>query len=171
MELARIAKEKAALSDEKRQLELAREAEDEKRREAAAKAALVRQFETEYPRMKSYLVAFTAKGTKQPIPHSPWKDTGKMEPVSFSAMQRAGLLEDTESGRGWLWRGASSLGDRNPGSFPDMRGGGPGTSVKIREIQQFLLKYGEVMVEKQLSFTLTVKKDVDQRPARTVLLT
>ena len=149
-DLARIEKETAALADERRQIDTDSEAEAERRRAVREHAKLVREFEAEYPRFQSSLVVFTSKGAKQPVPFSPWQDTGKMEPVSLKAMKRAGLLDDSKDGRLWINRGAAALSGRDPGAFPNLSTGGPNASTRIREIQQFLLKYGDVMVEKGL---------------------
>ena len=150
IELARLARENAKLGATKDQLDAEAKAEEGRRIRAAQKAALVRQFDAEYPAMKAMLTPFTTAGTRQPTTSFQYIDTGERKPVSFGALQRLGYLENSPQNRLYFAKYVTALNNRPAGSFPNLSLDAGGGHEKIRKIQEFLQKYGEIMVDKNL---------------------
>ncbi len=150
IELARLARENAKLGATKDQLDAEAKAEEERRIRAAQKATLVRQFDAEYPAMKAMLTPFTTAGTRQATTSFQYIDTGERKPVSFGALQRLGYLENSPQNRLYFTKYVTALNNRPAGSFPNLSLDAGGGHEKIRKIQEFLQKYGEIMIEKEL---------------------
>jgi len=100
--------------------------------------------------MKSMLTPFTSTGTRQPTTSFQYIDTGERKPVSFGALQRLGYLENSPQNRLYFAKYVTALNNRPAGSFPNLSLDAGGGHEKIRKIQEFLQKYGEIMVEKEL---------------------
>ncbi len=114
---------------------------------------LVRQFEREWPAMKTYLTPFVTPGFAQPTSKDSWKREAEKTPVSFGALQAARMLEPGfESLRKLMYKtSANGWNDRPMGGFPQYRGGDPRKSQELlQRIQNFLNKYGDIMVKKEL---------------------
>ena len=118
IELQRIANENATLKATQRRLRAEAEAQAAEQRRADEKAALVRQFKAEYPAMKSMLVPFTSLGTRQPKSLGTYEETGERKPVSFSALQRGGFLENIQQNRHFVDSYVRGYNGRPTGAFP-----------------------------------------------------
>lgn len=126
----------------------------QKEKEKAQREKLERQFEAEYARMKGLLTPFTSKGYKQP--------KGRMmermpdpAPVSFSRLQGSGTLDRTARGLEALrWvTTANNYNDRPLGAFPPYETSSfnfDSTNNVVQGVQDFLIQYGPLMVEKGL---------------------
>lgn len=114
------------------------------RLEEIARLKLEQDFELDYPPIKARLVAFTSDGM-----HLRGNDPGP-GPVSFSLMQGKGALERTETGRQQI---AIVVGEsrRESGGLMRFQGGQSDQQARdFDEVQQFLSKYGLLMVDKKL---------------------
>jgi hypothetical protein len=115
------------------------------------KAQLEKAFEQQWPAMRPYLVAFTAPGFTQPRGRE-YERTSEKGPVSLGKLRGAGMLEkDVESLRTFhAITVINKMNDRDRGGFPDYSG--PPSFEQnqelLRRIQDFLITYGEIMVEK-----------------------
>lgn len=129
--------------DEKRRKH---EAEIAAAEEAArrAKEKLKQEFDRDYAKIKGRLVAFTSEGMELR-----GKSTGK-GPVSLSLMQGRGALERSEGGRQKI---AIVVGEsrRDSGGLMKFQGGQSEQQMAdFDTVQEFLIKYGELMVEQGL---------------------
>lgn len=109
-----------------------------------ARVMLRREFELEYPKIKGRLVAFTSDGMTL-RGHTVGKG-----PVSLSLMQGKGALERSEHGR---QRIAIVVGEslRDSGGLMKFQGGQTEQqATDFDMVQQFLLKYGDLMVAQGL---------------------
>jgi len=152
---------KKLLDDQQAQRILDEAAAERRKQDAELKAALARkqhellvqQFEREWPTMKTYLTPFVTPGFSQPTSADAWKRGSEKSPVSFGALKGAGVLEPGFASLSKLMYKTSANGwnDRPMGGFPQYRGGDPRKSQELlQQIQDFLNKYGDVMVEKEL---------------------
>jgi hypothetical protein len=77
-----------------------------------------------------------------------------VRPVSLSRFRDAGALADNDTGRKMLYAfGGHSANFRKKGGFPTYTDNGyasPTVKQKMQTVQQFLLKYGEFLVEDEL---------------------
>jgi hypothetical protein len=125
-----------------------------KREAARLKATLTRQFEREYPAMRGYLTPFTSSGYAQPGRYG-FKRTTEKGPVSLSKLQGMGYLKkEIRALQSFYYATtANRMNDRPHGAFPQHFGGAADWARKqetIQTIQNFLNKYGTIMVEKKL---------------------
>ena len=118
-----------------------------------AELALKVEFEREHPAIEQALVAFTTHATSQPSPDDiPGfvENSTQPIPVSLNALQSAGALDDTVES---LQRFAKlvSRGERPTGPLPRWNGynqSWPRARDACKPVQRFLIKYGELMVDK-----------------------
>ena len=147
-EAQRIAEEAAAAK---------RKMEQELAEQLAAKEKELRrqEFEQLWPKMQGYLTPFTADGFMQPEGNG-YVRTAERGPVSFAALEGSGKLEKTIQALQALspMRIGSDKNDRPLGGFPSYRPGIDGWTNEMQEttsqVQDFLIRYGEIMVEKGL---------------------
>ena len=134
----------------------AAEAEKEKKRQAAALAAQraaaeqahrekIAAFEREFPAMKSLLSPFISSGQFQ-LQGSQWVG-GEEGPVSLSAIHQLGALNPNAGTSHMLMYFGNGVNGRPTGSFPR---GHADDSGQVYRVQTFLLKYGDILVEKKL---------------------
>ena len=134
----------------------AEEAEKEKKRQAAALAAQraaaeqahrekLAAFEREFPAMKSLLSPFISSGQFQ-LQGSQWVG-GEEGPVSLSAIHQLGALNPNAGTSHMLMYFGNGVNGRPTGSFPR---GHAYDSGQVYRVQTFLLKYGDILVEKKL---------------------
>ena len=133
------------------------EAEEEIKRltDSTEVIPLRQKFEEEWPRWRQYMTPFIAEGVMQPY-EDRYKMTKGRGPVSYSALKRSGRLQKTD----YALKILSPVGfyitarnDRPLGDFPRYRPDSEDWKVnkkELRGIQQFLIRYGKVMVEKKL---------------------
>ena len=113
---------------------------------AEAKAKLVREYNRDLPQIRQYLQAFLADGRKL--------RTAGSGPASLNFLVGKGALAPNNSGLQELLSQGASYNDRPRGALPEFfffdSVNLPGKNEKIAAIekaQQFLIKYGELMVE------------------------
>jgi hypothetical protein len=154
VKLLKIKAKKAEAEGQEKALAAEIEAAAKKREAAQKKAALTRQFEREYPTMRGYLIPFTSSGFAQPGGRGYTRTTEK-GPVSFSKLQGAGYLKKTIGSLKSFYYSttANRMNDRPGGAFPNYIGGAGDWGRRqetIQSIQDFLNKYGTILVEKKL---------------------
>lgn len=138
-----------------RQVELQAKIDDAKQAAelAETRAKLERDFNRNYPAMKSYLTPFTSDGLTQPGRRT-FGPAAKRGPVSLAKLKGTGALEEAPGSRNLLYyMTANGSNDRNLGAFPRFQGGRSDTDPKqplLKSIQDFLNTYGDLMVEKKL---------------------
>ncbi len=134
--------------------------DNETTRLAAEKAELRRQMESELPAMRSLLSPFITPGYRQPSVDTHLEVTPDALPISLSRLMRSRALEDSKKGMETMLILADSdsnyqpRNDRPHGSFPNRESetdiGKPEILRTLRTVQEFLRKYGDVMVEAKL---------------------
>jgi hypothetical protein len=136
---------------------IAAEEAEKKRREQEAKLAAQRAaaeqahrekvaaFEREFPAMKSLLSPFISSGQLQ-LQGSQWVG-GEEGPVSLSAIHQLGALNPNAGTSHMLMYFGNGVNGRPTGSFPR---GHAYDNGQVYRVQEFLRKYGEIMVEKDL---------------------
>lgn len=112
---------------------------------------LEQQFEREYPAMATYLTPFTSQGYQQPRGVDRWVREPEQAPVSLGGMRGSGMigLDERSVGRLYFMAAANEWNDRPLGSFPEY-GGLPRGDDTVLRVGKFLVKYGDLMVEKGL---------------------
>lgn len=131
----------------------AKRAETKRQEELAAKRKredLEKEFAADLPKIKLRLIPFLQDGFNQP-PFGMGKNDGKKGPVSYSKLQAAGCLIEGGEGLNHLTDLAlSPWNDRPNGGF--RRGYGGRLTAEntpyVVTAQQYLIKYGPLMVEK-----------------------
>jgi hypothetical protein len=154
LELAQKAKENAKLKATKRELDEAATAAAEEARRAAELAQLEREFERDLPQIRSLLRPFITSGMTQPEGRQ-FVTADQEGPVSLASLRRTGALEPTAKGRDLLFwiTSANQLNDRDLGAFPDYRTGvydKPRSLAVVKQAQDLLIKYGDLMVTKEM---------------------
>lgn len=153
VELLEIKMQQQQAEDEFKEL-TALAADQAKAREAAReKAQLERDFVRDLPQIRKYLPAFLAEGYTQPDQYGAASPTSKKGPMSLSAMRSAGALREDVGGLSRLNIIASgSRNDRPVGGFPPWYGNvvSEKNIPYVQTAQKYLLKYGDLMVEKGL---------------------
>jgi hypothetical protein len=101
--------------------------------------------------MQTYLVPFTAPGYTQPQ-GGRFERTAQEGPVSLGKLAGSGFLEPTvNSLEGFYYATtANAQNDRPHGGFPVYGVKFATTQPLLQRIQDFLNKYGEIMVEEKL---------------------
>lgn len=124
--------------------------------EVSTLLAARQDYEKELERIRTDLVAFTTPGYVQPESADKLVYHQTKQPVSYSALQRIGALEDSEKGRAILLRvggskSATQQNDRPLGNFPRMNSISelrkPAIATRVREAQRLLRTYGLLMVK------------------------
>lgn len=154
VKLLKIKAGKAKVEGTEKALAAEIQAAAKKREAARKKAELTRQFDRVWPRMRGFLVPFTSSGYAQPAKRG-FKRTVTKGPVSFSKLQGAGFLKKDINSLKTLYYAttANRMNDRSSGAFPRYFGGAQDWARRqetIQTIQDFLNKYGTIMVEKKL---------------------
>jgi hypothetical protein len=132
------------------------EAETEKQRQAVARAAeraaaeaahrkKVAAFEREFPAMKLLLAPFISRGKLQ-LQGASWVG-GEEGPVSLAAIEQSGALSPTSGTSYMLMYFGNGVNGRPAGSFPRGHANDQG---EVRQVQDFLIEYGDILVEKKL---------------------
>jgi len=149
----RIQNEKQQLADEARLQDLLHKAklaglkEEAKRvEEALQEAQLERAMQRDMNEIRGLLLAYMAPGFTYRL-----DDT--KGPVSLSVIKSRGGLEPTRQGLQNLFFVARGNSDRPPGGMPEGVGGQIASATNIAPIeraQQLLIKYGDLMVKKEM---------------------
>jgi len=115
------------------------------------------EYERELKLIRANLVAFTTPGYVQPESADKLVYRKAKQPISYSALQRIGALEDSEKGRAILLRvggskSATQQNDRPLGNFPRMNSveqlrKDEDVKARVRNAQRLLKRYGSLMVE------------------------
>ncbi len=114
------------------------------------------EYQKELERIRTDLVAFTTPGYVQPESADKLVYHKTKQPMSYSALQRIGALDDDNDGRAILLRVAGSKSatqqnDRPLGSFPRMNSASElrkqDVLTRVTEAQRLLRQYGPFMVE------------------------
>jgi len=152
-------KKRDAIADAKRaesQRIIERDARIKKEDLEKNKAKLVREFEREYPLVRDWFIPMTSAGYMQPMREnfSYFKRTTVKGPVSLRAIKSEGFLRNTVEDQKAFHASFSSIhssqhNDRPLGAFPRAAAGNAALHT-IAKIQEFLRKYGAIMVEKGL---------------------
>ena len=152
-ELEKIASERTLEAEKARVAELQRKATLAGLTEEATRAAdslrwaqLEREMQRDMNEIKGLLLAYTAPG----FTYRPDDTKG---PVSYSLIKSSGGLEPTRKGLDKLFFMGRGNTDRPRGGLPEGVGGilGSGTpSAPIERAQELLVKYGELMVRKEM---------------------
>lgn len=144
-----LAAQTAELNDRSRKLEAANKAEEERRKEEAAKVQLEKEFQRDLPDIKKYLSAFITPG----IAHRDGLK-GIRGPVSLSFLEREGVFQENRAGMQKMIFLAHSRNDRNPGAIPNALSGDIDwfnvPKEPLMKAQGFLIKYGKLLVEKEM---------------------
>ena len=113
-------------------------------------------YQKELERIRTDLVAFTTPGYVQPESADKLVYHKTKQPMSYSALQRIGALDDGNDGRAILLRvggskSATQQNDRPLGSFPRMNSASElrkqDVLTRVTEAQRLLRQYGPFMVE------------------------
>ena len=152
-EVERIESEKEQLAEEARVAELQRKAtlaglteEATRASEGLKWAQLEREMQRDMNEIKGLLLAYTAPG----FTYRPDDTKG---PVSYSLIKSSDGLEPTRRGLDNLFFIGRGNTDRPRGGLPEGVGGILGSdtsSVPIERAQELLVKYGELMVRKEM---------------------
>lgn len=122
--------------------------------DATARKKLLDDFQRDLPEIKSLLSPFVSDGKTQPDPRKKkFELSGSTSPVSWQAIQAAGMVDDTPEGHRRLHYVANRDNDRPLGSFPEYIGNEyhwKQIGDRVIRAQQLLQKYGGLMVEKQM---------------------
>ncbi len=125
-------------------------------KEAPVPLATRQDFQKEFDRIRTDLVAFITPGYAQPESADQIVHKRTKQPVSYSALRRVGALEDSEKGLAILLRiggskSATQRNDRPLGSFPRMNSIAelrkPSVRIRVKEAQRLLRDYGPILVE------------------------
>jgi hypothetical protein len=137
---ARIAAEEAEKKKKEQEAKLAaqRAAAEQAHREKVA------AFEREFPAMKSLLMPFISHGNLQ-LRSGSWMG-GEEGPVSLEAIHQSGALNTRGTSHMLMYFG-NGVNGRPMGSFPR---GHAYDNGQVYKVQTFLLKYGDIMVEREL---------------------
>lgn len=144
------------LATEQQQIELDRisasVAEIQARR---AKAKLIQDFNRERAVVESLLAPFIDNAITQPSVKNPISKGGPMRPTSLGSLRASGALDETRKGLDFLYHvGGHPANMRKKGGFPSFVQLTPipndSVRARVKQAQQLLLKYGEVMVEEGL---------------------
>ena len=166
-ELKQIAQETERQLEESRQRTLAISAEKQRLREIndeevakLTKLELEKEFEAQYKKMESMLKPFISLADTHPTLSNDDRRPaafrgGPYAPMSFGGIQAATALEPTDGGLEALFYvgGHSSNLRVNIGGFPRYSHGGLRNEAvrnQLKQIQEFLRKFGPLMVEKRL---------------------
>jgi hypothetical protein len=154
VKLLKIQAGKAEAESKEKSLNDEIQAAAKKREAARKKAVLVRQFQQQYPAMRGYLTPFTSSGYAQPGRYGFVRTTEK-GPVSLSKLQGMGFLKKTIGSLQSFYYSttANRMNDRPSGAFPQYVGGASDWARKqetVQTVQDFLNKFGTIMVEKKL---------------------
>jgi hypothetical protein len=157
-EAARLAEDERAAGELARmQAERTAAKEAEARRIAelkakAERAQLESDFQRDLPEIKRYLAPLFQSAFSQPSSRSAQEMTSEKKPVSLTKLGGAGALRESVDGLGRLHYVIVGMRDRDNGVF---RSGYIGGAYNIesdietsRKAQGFLLKYGDLLVEK-----------------------
>ena len=117
-------------------------------------------YKRDFERIRVNLIAFTTPGYVQPKSADVLVFRKTKAPISYSALQRIGALDDTPVGRSILLRvggskSASQQNDRPLGTFPRMNSieqlkNDRNVKARVTEAQRLLRQYGPFMVEDDL---------------------
>ena len=138
--------EETRVEEAKRRAEIAGlSVEASRLNDAVRLAQLERDFESDLPKIRGYLSAFTADGYSL-------RTDGTKGPVSLSLIRGKGALDSTREGMGKLVGLAHSGSDRPPGPIPyiTLFNVGQAPLEPIETAQALLTKYGDLMVKKGL---------------------
>ena len=157
------AKEEVQRQETARKLQLIKDKEEEARvaeetRRAELQARLAKEkleadFKRDQAEIRRYLAAFMYEGYSQPGEQGYHHSTTKKGPMSLSALRSAGATMESELGLQRLAFSVTGSGnDRPAGGFPKYIGGTLYTQQVpfLSKAQGFLIKYGDLMVEKKL---------------------
>ncbi len=113
--------------------------------DAVRLAQLEREFESDLPKIKGYLSAFTTAGYTL-------RTDGTKGPVSLALLKSEGALNGTREGMSQLVTLAHRGSDRPPGPIPyiTLFNVGQAPMEPIETAQELLRKYGDLMVKKGL---------------------
>ncbi|RUL86993.1 coiled-coil domain-containing protein [Tautonia sociabilis] len=139
------------IAEEAESVRRRQEQEMEARLAEARREQLRKAFEQQWPGMQPYLTAFTTPGYTQPR-RDKFVRTTDYGPVSLGKLRGAGLLErSVESLRRLHFAtAANQMNDRERGGFPTMENTFAEAQADLQRIQEFLVTYGEIMVEEGL---------------------
>jgi len=139
--------EEARLTEQKHKADLAGLKEESKRVEdALSEAQLERAMQRDMNEIRGLLLAYMAPGFTYRL-----DDT--KGPVSLSVIKSRGGLEPTRQGLQNLFFVARGNSDRPPGGMPEGVGGQIASATNIAPIeraQQLLIKYGDLMVKREM---------------------
>lgn len=146
-DLERIEAQKAAARSAQ-EIELARiQAETDRKQ-------LLEDFERDLPAIRKYLAPFLQEAYSQPGRYQAMEVSSEKKPMSLQAIQATGGLDDSIDGLRALHLSATKLTDRNSGVFSEQYNEYSVYKEKYiatsKTAQALLLKYGDLLVEKQL---------------------
>ena len=113
------------------------------------------KLEAEYQRdlrtIESLLAPFLDNDITQPVGNNPIAKGGLARPTSLSALRGTGALDEDNDGLNFLFHvGGHPANGREKGSFPTFISlrplGEGGEREKVRQAQQLLIKYGDLLV-------------------------
>ncbi|MDA1232013.1 MAG: hypothetical protein O2856_14665 [Planctomycetota bacterium] len=150
----RIAKSERERADATAKVKEQEDADEKQRLAARAKqleedrkwAKLEAEMQRDMNEIKGLLLAYTAPGFA-------YRPDDKKGPVSYSLIKSSGGLEPTHNGLGTLFSMGRGNADRPQGGLPRGNGGviSSGTPLApIERAQGLLIKYGELMVRKEM---------------------
>ncbi len=146
------------IANERRQLEIELEddrAEGERRVAQLARAKLLNEYERELPEIKSLLRPFITPALAQ-IDGTSFDRSAVPVPMSLARIQGSGALKDGVGGLTRLYNlgGSSHNGRTDRGGFPNYSRHGVRDSdhvlTTVKRAQELLIKYGDLLVEKEL---------------------